>query len=97
MTLTVDPQGDYTRAKPLYEHAIAIDETALGPDHPGLAADLNNFAVLLSTHLGDHDQAMQLMTRCVRIQERALPADHPHLVHSKQVKAVIEAFAESQT
>ena len=52
MALTVVPQGDYTGAKPLYGRAIAIDEKALGPDHPDLATDLNNLALLLSAQVG---------------------------------------------
>ena len=46
------PQGEYDEAKPLYERAIAIDEKALGPDHPGVATDLNNLAGLLSFQVG---------------------------------------------
>jgi len=40
-------QGKYNEAEPLYRRAIAIDEKALGPDHPGLATDLNKLAELL--------------------------------------------------
>jgi hypothetical protein len=31
---------------PIYEHALAIRETALGSDHSGTATSLNNFASL---------------------------------------------------
>ena len=31
-------QGRYTDAEPLYKRALAIDEKALGPDHPTVAA-----------------------------------------------------------
>ena len=50
--MTDFPQGKYDEAKPLYERAIAIDEKALGPDHPGVATDLNNLAGLLSFQVG---------------------------------------------
>lgn len=42
-------QGEYARAKPLYERCQAIQEKALGSDHPILARTLNNRAGLLQT------------------------------------------------
>src|SRR5262249_31546579 len=39
-------QNRFAESEPLYKRSIAIDETALGPDHPGLAADLQNLALL---------------------------------------------------
>ena len=30
-------QGRYADAEPLYKRALAIDEKALGPDHPDVA------------------------------------------------------------
>lgn len=39
-------QGLYQQAKPLYERAISIWEKALGPDHPEVAAGLNNLGEL---------------------------------------------------
>ena len=38
--------GRYAEAEPLYEPAIAIDEKALGPEHPTVATMLNNLALL---------------------------------------------------
>ncbi len=34
-------------AEPLYRRALAIDEASYGPDHPGVARDLDNLASLL--------------------------------------------------
>src|SRR5258708_6353938 len=39
--------GDYAGAEPLYRRALAINEKALGPNHPDLATGLNNLATLL--------------------------------------------------
>jgi Tetratricopeptide repeat len=39
-------QGRYSEAIPLAQRAIAFREKALGPDHPDVAAALNNLAVL---------------------------------------------------
>ncbi len=40
-------QGKYAQAEPLYKRAIAIDEKALGPEHPNVAMSLENYAALL--------------------------------------------------
>ena len=39
------PQREFDKAKPLYKRALAIQERALGPDHPGLAKTLNKLAL----------------------------------------------------
>ena len=44
-------QGKYDDADPLYQRALAIDEKVLGPDHPDVAADLNNRAGLLESQV----------------------------------------------
>ncbi len=35
--------------KPLYKRSLAINEKALGPDHPDVAVSLNNLAALYMT------------------------------------------------
>ena len=40
-------QGKHEEALPLYQRSRAIDEKVYGPDHPEVATDLNNEAVLL--------------------------------------------------
>jgi len=39
-------QGKYADAEPLYKRSLAIREKALGPEHPDVAASLNNLAEL---------------------------------------------------
>lgn len=41
-------QGKYHEADDLYRRVVAIDEEAYGPDHPEVAADLTNWAVMLT-------------------------------------------------
>ncbi len=36
----------YAKAEPLYQRALQINEKALSPNHPDLATDLNNLAVI---------------------------------------------------
>lgn len=47
-------QGEYTAAEKLYERSLAIQEAALGPEHPDVAVWFNNRAELL------HDQVTVL-------------------------------------
>ena len=39
-------QGRYAEAEPLYKRSLAIQEKALGPDHPDVGTSLNNLAGL---------------------------------------------------
>lgn len=49
-------QGKYAEAEPLYRRALAIQEKTLGPEHPKVAASLNNLAGVLRS---------QVTTACV--------------------------------
>ena len=44
-------QGKYDDAEPLYKRALAIRKETLGPQHPQVAASLNNLALLLQTQV----------------------------------------------
>ena len=46
LRLLYKTQGKYDLAEPMYQRALAIDEKALGKDHPNVANRLNNLAVL---------------------------------------------------
>jgi tetratricopeptide (TPR) repeat protein len=64
------------QARSLAERALAIDEAALGPDHPTVATRLNNLALILKG-LGDPAQARPLAERARAVIEAALGPDHP--------------------
>ena len=57
--------------------ALQIDEDSFGPNHPDVAIDLNNLALLLqdTNRLAD---AEPLMRRSLEIVETSLGADHPN-------------------
>ena len=55
-------QGRYAEAEPLFERALGIDEKVLGPEHPDVATDLNNLA-LLYDHQGKYADADPLFHR----------------------------------
>jgi tetratricopeptide (TPR) repeat protein len=63
-------------ARPLEERALAITETAYGPDHPAVAIRLNNLAETLQD-LGEPRQARPLLERALAITETAYGPDHP--------------------
>ena len=56
-------------AEPLYQRALAIDENALGADHPDVAIDLNNLALLYHTQ-GKYAEAEPLYQRALAIRSR---------------------------
>jgi tetratricopeptide (TPR) repeat protein len=65
----------YAAAGPLLERALAMDEKALGFDHPDTARSLNNLGFLLLAQ-GDHARARPYYERALAIRERALGAGH---------------------
>ena len=68
-------QGRYGEAEPLYERALAIDEKALEPDHPDVAIDLKNLA-LLYWFQGRYVEVEPLCERSLAIAEKALRPGH---------------------
>ena len=62
-------QGKYAEAEPLYQRALGIWETALGPEHPNVASVLENYAVLLRK-TGRESQAAEMEARAKAIRAR---------------------------
>jgi CHAT domain-containing protein/Tfp pilus assembly protein PilF len=69
-------EGKYDAAIPLAERAIAIREKALGPEHPLVAASLNNLGGLYYEK-ADYARAEPLYRRALAIREKALGPEHP--------------------
>src|SRR3954447_20149296 len=74
----VTQRGSYLAAELFLKRAIAIDEKALGPEHPDLAGRLNNLAVLYWA-TAPPDGPEPLFARALAILEERLPLDHPAL------------------
>ncbi|MDQ3274477.1 MAG: FxSxx-COOH system tetratricopeptide repeat protein, partial [Actinomycetota bacterium] len=70
--------GQPATARPLFERALHLDETAHGPDHPHVATTLNNLARVLRD-LGEPATARTLLERALRIDETAYGPDHPEV------------------
>jgi hypothetical protein len=79
--------GQLAEAQPLTERALAITETAYGPDHPDVAIRLGNLAGILQD-LGQPAQARPLAERALAITETAYGPDHPKTV---TLRAKLEA------
>ncbi|WP_420455615.1 FxSxx-COOH system tetratricopeptide repeat protein [Rubrivirga sp.] len=69
-------QADYADAQALFERALALDEAALGPDHPNVAAALSNLGGVLRAS-GDLKGAEAAYRRALAIAEAAYGPDHP--------------------
>jgi tetratricopeptide (TPR) repeat protein len=67
---------DYRGARLAFEHLLRLQETALGADHPAVAATLGSLGNAWFD-LGDHARARDLYQRALTIQEREYGTDHP--------------------
>jgi hypothetical protein len=63
--------GDYDKVEPLYRRALAIQEKALGPDHPETANSLDNLAAL-DIDLCDAGGALEFAVRAEKAHETQL-------------------------
>ena len=63
-------------AEPLYRRALAIDEKSFGPEHPGVARDLNNLACCFRPPTGSAE-AEPLYRRALAIDEKSFGPEHP--------------------
>jgi tetratricopeptide (TPR) repeat protein len=66
----------YHDAEELYARALAIEEQSVGPNHPEVAAMLNNLAQIYGFE-GRYDDAEKLYARAIDIWERTLGRAHP--------------------
>jgi len=67
--------GEYRRALPLFERALAIREKALGAEHPDTVSSLNNLAEVHRS-MGAFDRALPLYERSLAIREKVLGPKH---------------------
>jgi hypothetical protein len=68
-----------SEAEPLYRRALAIDENSYGPDHPAVATDLNNLALLLRA-TNQMSEAEPLLRRALAIFGNSYGPEHPSTV-----------------
>jgi tetratricopeptide (TPR) repeat protein len=80
-------QGRYSEAAKVAEEALIVAERTFGPNHPRVAASLNNLVELYRAQ-GRYTDAEPLYKRSLKICEKALGPEHPH------VAAACENMAE---
>jgi CHAT domain-containing protein len=68
-------------AEPLMRRALAIEEAAVGPDHPRVAVHLNNLAQVLVAS-GRAAEAEPLMRRSLAIDETRFGPNHPNVARN---------------
>jgi tetratricopeptide (TPR) repeat protein len=71
-------EGGYAEAEALYKQALALIESAMGPDYSEVSAYLNNLAMLYHTQ-GRYSEAQRLYERAVTIVENAYGQDDLNL------------------
>ncbi|MCP4350132.1 MAG: tetratricopeptide repeat protein [Desulfobacterales bacterium] len=74
-------QGRYKEAIFPAKRALAIREKTLGPEHPYVAASLNNLAELYR-RLGNYTKAETLSKRALAIWEKVRGPEHPNVATS---------------
>ena len=74
-------QGKYEQAEPLLQRSLAINEKALGQDHPDVASSLNSLATLYRSQ-GKYAAAEALYQRSLAIRETTLGKNHPDVATS---------------
>ena len=71
MANSLNAQGKYDEAEPLYRKALEIRRQVLGEDHPETATRYNNLASNLDAQ-GKYAEAEPLHRRALEIRRRAL-------------------------
>jgi tetratricopeptide (TPR) repeat protein/predicted Ser/Thr protein kinase len=71
-------QGAYDEALASLERALEIDEAALGPEHPDIAASLKMLGNV-EFERGAYDRALARYQRALSIKETVLGPDHPDI------------------
>jgi len=79
-------------AEPLMRRALDIDEKSFGANHPNVARNLNNLALLLQD-TNRMNEAEPLMRRALEIFENSLGLDHPN---TQKIRANLDTLLEQK-
>jgi tetratricopeptide (TPR) repeat protein len=88
MSNAFNQQSRFQQGEPLYKRMIAIDVKALGPDHPSVADDLSNLALLYISQQKYAD-AEPLLRRALAIYEKAYGKDNMIAIRTRASLASI--------
>jgi tetratricopeptide (TPR) repeat protein len=81
LALLSQSEGNYQEAYDLYRKALAIEESALGPNSMRVASTLGNMGFLLRV-VGEYTEALEVLTRSLRISEETLGLESPELLNA---------------
>lgn len=88
-------RAEYSQASQLFERALAIFETRMGPDHLDTARSLSNLADVLRDQ-GDLESTRRLYQRAVTIYEAHLAANDPETEKTRRKLEAVVAALEKQ-
>ena len=97
MTLILDygEKDRKTELETLYKRQMAIQEKALGKDHPDVGRSLTGLAGVY-VKMGNYADAEQLYTRAITIAERTVetePATFSRTLNHSQLKLLLGCYA----
>ena len=72
--------GDFAKAQPLYERALQLRESLLGPMHPDVGMSYLNLGSLYRDQ-GQLDLTELFWTQALAVFQGSLPAGHPQIQH----------------
>jgi tetratricopeptide (TPR) repeat protein len=84
----LDKSAQYQEAEIFYQHALAIQEKTLGPEHPQTAHSLRCMAKLYREQ-GKYEQAEAFYQHALAIREKVLGLEHPKTVFTLSGYAVL--------
>jgi|APMI01.1.fsa_nt_gi tetratricopeptide (TPR) repeat protein len=70
-------QGKYEKAEPLYQKSLEILEKTLGKDHPDIATNINNLALLYQAQ-AKYKKSEFFYQQAITIVEKSLGKNHPN-------------------
>ena len=86
-------QGKLDEATPLYKESLAIRKKVFGEEHPDVAGNLNNIAILMYKQK-KFSEAKLCMKQALSIWKKALGPDHPQ---TKAGEGTLQVILESCT
>ena len=86
--LVEQARGAYAEAMAQQQQVLEIRERELGPEHPAVAATLDNLAIVHGL-LGEREREAALFERALALQERALGPDHPEVARTLHNLAIV--------
>ena len=79
LSATMGKAGGWVLALPHLEHALALREASVGPEHPDVALILSNLGACYD-HAGDETRALATFQRALALREKIYGAGSPMLV-----------------